>query len=72
MTGQVLASGEEAFEEVGGLAVELVSSGEVRYTATTSPFGEFSLDAVEPGTYDIRIAGAGREILIDAAPVSIE
>lgn len=72
VAGQVLASGEEAFEEVGSLTVELVSGGQVRHTATTSEFGEFSIEGVEPGTYDIRLAGAGREIVVDGAPVSVE
>ena len=72
VTGQVLASGEETFEGVGGLTVELASGDEIRHTATTSEFGEFTLDGVEPGLYDIRLVGAGREIVLDGAPVSVE
>ena len=74
MTGQVLAAdaGADGFEGVGGLTVELARAGDVVATATTSEFGEFTIDEVAPGRYDIWLVGDGREIVLSDAPVSID
>jgi anti-sigma factor RsiW len=74
VTGQVLAAdaGADGFEGVGGLTVELARAGDVVATATTSEFGEFTLDEVAPGRYDIWLVGDGREIVLSDAPVSID
>jgi hypothetical protein len=69
VTGQVLATDAEGFEEVRGLTVELARDGSVALSTQTSEFGEFSLGGVAPGTYDVRLVGAGREIILADTPI---
>ena len=69
VTGQVLATDAEGFDEVRGLTVELAREGAVTLSTLTSEFGEFSLGDVAPGTYDVRLVGAGREIVLAETPI---
>lgn len=71
VSGQVLVGESVDFGGVGSLTVELDAGEGVVATTTTSEFGEFSFRGVEPGFYDIRIAGDGREILLSHAPLAI-
>ena len=71
VTGQVLASGADDFEGVVGLRVELARDGRVSTTAT-SQFGEFLIEGVVPGVYDLRLVGGTREILLSRMPISID
>lgn len=72
VTGQVLDSDSESFESVGGLTVELLRGGDVAFTAITTNFGEFTIESVPPGLYGVRLSGDGREIFLDAAPITTE
>jgi hypothetical protein len=71
VTGQVLASGADDFEGVAGLLVELEHNGRVSATST-SEFGEFTIDDVAPGVYDLRLVGGTREIVLSSMPVSVD
>ena len=71
ITGQVLSSDAEGFESVAGLTVTIERDGDVTAAAETSEFGEFTLRDVEPGVYDVRLAGETREIVLAGAPITL-
>lgn len=72
VTGQVLVSESEDFGEVGGLTVELADGDTVAGRATTSEFGEFTVEGVQPGLYEVRLVGPNREIVLTRAPIALD
>jgi hypothetical protein len=72
VTGQVLTPDGEELESVSGLTVTVERSGETVATAETSALGEFTLAGIAPGVYDLRLAGAEREILLAGTPLSVD
>jgi hypothetical protein len=72
VTGQILASEESGFAPVGGLTVEFERGGVVVETVETSEFGEFTVQSLPGGTYDVRIVGNGREIVVPEAPLTLQ
>lgn len=72
VSGQVLAAGSAEFASVSGLAVEFTCEGEAVATAVTSDFGEFAVDSIPPGRYDLRVSDRDREIVLSGAPIEIE
>jgi hypothetical protein len=71
VTGQILASEESDFARVGGLTVEFTRGAVVVATVETSEFGEFTVQGLPGGTYDVRIVGNGREIVVPEAPLTL-
>jgi hypothetical protein len=72
VTGQVLTPDADDFEGVSGLTVTAERDGAAVASTETSEFGEFTLAGLVPGLYDLRLAGAAREILLSDAPISID
>jgi hypothetical protein len=68
LIGQVLRDGEEAFESVAGLAVRLIS-GDKTVAAVTNQMGEFSINRVGEGEYDLQVEVAGGSITVPALPL---
>jgi len=71
VTGQILASEEVEIGSVGNLTVEFVRDDVVVATAETSEYGEFSVQTLPAGTYDVHIVGEVREIVVPGAPLSL-
>jgi len=69
VTGQILATDSADLAIVSGLDVEILQDGTAVATAVTSTFGEFAVESLAPGTYDVRVGDASREIVLDAAPI---
>ncbi len=46
-------------EPVGGATVDAMLSGTVRKSTTTTSNGTYTLDVLDPGTYDIRVSAPG-------------
>lgn len=71
VTGQVLSADSAEFASVAGLGVEFVRNGEPVASAVTSDFGEFAIDSLPPGSYDVFVSDSGREIVLTGAPIEI-
>lgn len=71
VTGQVLATDSVEFATVSGLDVAFVLDGKTVATAVTSDFGEFALDSIAPGSYDVRVSDPTREIVLSGAPIEV-
>jgi len=54
-TGQVLRQGELMFESVGGLPLSLMRGRKKVVTTVTNTRGEFTISAIGPGDYDLRV-----------------
>lgn len=65
MTGQILREGEFLFESVAGLSLHLVDAMGGDHSRVTSDRGEFSINGLEPGTYDLRINVRGSRVTIE-------
>lgn len=65
MTGQILREGEFLFESVAGLSVHLVDATGGDYSRVTSDHGEFNINGLKPGTYDLRINVRGSRVTIE-------
>lgn len=55
ITGQILREGEFLFESVAGLPLQLADTTGASYSRVTSDRGEFSINGIKPGRYDLRI-----------------
>ncbi len=53
--GQILREGEERFESVAGLKIELLRGGVQGQETLTGETGEFAFERLEPGEYDLRL-----------------
>lgn len=71
ITGQILAADSVEFANVAGLDVEFVRYGEAVACVVTSDFGEFAVDSIPPGSYDVFVSGSEREIVLTGAPIEI-
>lgn len=69
VSGQVLATDSVEFAIVSGLEVEFIRDEKKVASAVTSDFGEFSVDSMAPGSYDVRISDNTREIVLSGAPI---
>ncbi len=69
ITGQILREGEFSFESVAALPLELADARGTGHSSVTSDRGEFSLNALEPGIYHIRIDARGSRITIEGVVV---
>jgi hypothetical protein len=70
LMGQILKEGEQGFDSVVGLPVQLVRGGAAAASAITDAMGEFRIDGIFRGEYDLYFEGRGRRIVIPAVPVS--
>lgn len=71
VTGQVLATGSEDFDDVQGLTVEVVQDSTIVFSTETSEFGEFSVADIPPGVYSLRLVSDTREIVVPDAPILV-
>ena len=55
LIGQVLKEGEPSFESVSGLKLDIARSGRVVFSAVTDEMGEFKVNGIELGVYDLRV-----------------
>ncbi|MGA9769464.1 MAG: hypothetical protein WBV94_10515 [Blastocatellia bacterium] len=56
VTGQLLREGDLTFESVAGLALALTGDGRRAHSTATNERGEFTINAVDCGYYDLQIA----------------
>jgi len=68
--GQILREGEQGFDSVFGLPLQLVKSGAPAASTITDSVGEFRINGISQGEYDLYFEGRGRRILIPGIPVS--
>ena len=65
ITGQILREGEFLFESVAGLPLHLVDAAGGDHSRVTSDRGEFCINGIEPGTYNLRIDVRGLRVTIE-------
>jgi len=70
LTGQILREGELTFESVAGLPLDLMQSGGSSFSTVTNDRGEFTIPAVEFGSYDLRVVLYNASITIVGLPIS--
>jgi len=70
LIGQILKEGEQGFESVFGLPLQLVRGGANAASTITDAVGEFRIDGITQGEYDLYFEGRGRRIVIPRVPVS--
>jgi hypothetical protein len=70
LMGQILKDGEQGFESVSGLPLELVKGGTTTTTTMTDAVGEFTVNGITSGEYDFHFEGRERRILIPGVPLS--
>jgi hypothetical protein len=55
LRGQILREDEFQFESTARIGIELVGEDERVYSAETNGFGEFTIESIEAGLYDLRV-----------------
>lgn len=70
LVGQVLREGEETFESVAHLWLTVARGSEPFYSTVTDERGEFKINGMTYGTYDLRIELANGRITIPEVPVT--
>jgi hypothetical protein len=70
LTGQVLREGELMFESVAGLQLELMRNGGTILSTVTNDRGEFTIPAVDFGSYDLRVDLNEASITIVGLPIA--
>lgn len=55
VTGQILRESEFLFESTAGIPLELVVGGKPVHSTSTNDMGEFKIEAIDSGQYDLRI-----------------
>lgn len=70
LAGQILREGEFNFESVAALPLELSGAAGARYSSVTSDRGEFSINSLELGEYDLRIDARGSRLTIEGLVVA--
>lgn len=70
LAGQILKEGEEGFDSVSGVPLQLVTGGASAASTITNAIGEFRIDGIIRGKYDLYFEGRGRRIVIPGIPVS--
>ena len=69
LTGQILRVNESRFESVARLALDLKREGETVCSTTTNDAGEFSIDAVARGEYELLIETREGIIIVQRLPI---
>ena len=69
LTGQILREGELRFESVTGLQLELIHDGGTILSTVTNDRGEFRVEAVNFGSYDLRLDASDASITIVGLPI---
>ncbi|HYP28260.1 MAG TPA: hypothetical protein VE262_16215 [Blastocatellia bacterium] len=62
--GQILREGEERFESVAGIKIELAPGGGAARETLTDGTGEFAFESLEPGEYDLRLEARDLSITV--------
>ena len=71
LTGQILREGESMFESVCGLRLDLIDEGRKTFTAVTNERGEFTIDGVDFGSYDLQLDVNEASITIVGLPIGV-
>lgn len=69
LIGQVLKEGEISFDSVAGLKLELVAEGKRSRSAVTDRMGEFRINRIECGSYDLTIEMPEGSVTIQGLPI---
>lgn len=69
IVGQVLREGEAGFDSVAGLLIDLTRHGEDVWSTATNGFGEFMMQGIESGEYELKVETRDAIISIDGLPV---
>jgi hypothetical protein len=70
LIGQVLRESEYGFESVAGLSITVSCDRRAVGTAVTNPVGEFTLNGLAPGEYELTVETSEGMILIPRLPVA--
>jgi hypothetical protein len=70
LNGQILREGELMFESVTGLQLDLMLNGGTVLSTITNDRGEFTIPAVEAGSYDLRVDAYEASITIVGLPIA--
>ena len=70
LTGQILREGEMKFESVAGLSLMLIRDGLTILTTATNDTGEFTMEGLDKGQYELRIDALESSITIVGLPVA--
>lgn len=70
LTGQILREGELMFESVAGLQLELTGNGGTILSTVTNGRGEFTIPAIDFGSYDLRVDVNEASITIVGLPIA--
>ena len=70
LMGQILKEGEEGFDSVVGVPLQLLRDGVATAAALTDAVGEFRIEGIICGQYDLYFEGRGRRIAIPGVPFS--
>ena len=70
LNGQILREGELMFESVTGLQLDLMVNGGTVLSTVTNDRGEFTIPAVEFGSYDLRVDAYEASITIVGLPIA--
>lgn len=69
LTGQILREGELRFESVAGLQLDLIRDGGTILSTVTNDRGEFRVEALDYGSYDLRLDASDASITIVGLPI---
>ena len=69
VNGQILREGELMFESVTALQLDLMHNGETVISTVTNDRGEFTIPAVEFGSYDLRVDANEASITIQGLSI---
>ncbi len=70
LIGQVLREGENTFQSVAELSLNLKGAGETQLSSKTNQLGEFAFNNVDQGNYDLSIETPEGVITIQGLPVT--
>jgi hypothetical protein len=71
MFGQVLRDGDFEFESVKGLPLELTTKGQRVRSVETNGLGEFSMNGLMQGEYDLKVETPEASITIQNLPLKV-
>ena len=69
LTGQILREGELMFQSVAGLQLDLMRDGDSILSTVTNERGEFRVETIELGSYDLRVDAQEASITIVGLPI---
>ena len=70
VTGQILREGESMFESVSGLQLDLMRNDGTILSTVTNDRGEFAIQSIEFGSYDLRVDVNNTSITIVGLPIA--